>query len=73
MKPDPQADIRAAFKRRRERLGLSGHAMAKLLGMAQSRYHGIENSATVRLTPEIRAQLDKALSELEAEMRRQTG
>lgn len=71
MKPDPQASIRAAFKERRRRLGLRQADMADRLGIHKLAYARIETSS--RLTPQIRAQVDKVLSELEAEMRKQAG
>lgn len=69
MKSDPQSDIRAAFKRRRVQLGMTIAAMASMLDIHPQAYKRIESSSI--LTPELRAQLDKALTELETEFRAQ--
>ncbi len=69
MKPDPQAEIRAAFKQRRLRLGLTQEDMAARLGVNRIGYFRIETVS--RLTPEIRASVDRVLTELESEMRQQ--
>ena len=69
MKPDNQASIRAAFRERRKRLGVTQSEMEEHLGCNRRTYGRLETST--RLSPEIRAQLDKLLTELEDEMGRQ--
>ncbi len=67
--PDPQAEIRASFRARRRRLGLTHEDMADLLGVHRLAYYRYEHRS--RLTPEIRADIDRALTELEADLAKQ--
>lgn len=69
-KPDPQADIRASFRARRRRLGLRIDDMAEELGVHRLVYYRWERKS--RLTPEIRADIDRLLTELEADLAKQT-
>lgn len=70
MKPDPQADIRARFRRRREHLGLTQAEMAWELGLSRLVYSGLETARKKRLAPEICARIDAVLSKHEAALRK---
>lgn len=68
-KPDPQAEIRASFRARRRRLGLTHEDMADRLCIHRLAYYRYEHGA--RLPPEIRADIDRVLTQLEADLVKQ--
>jgi transcriptional regulator with XRE-family HTH domain len=67
MKPDSQADIRAAFRRRRERLGLRQEDMADAIGVARLVYARIEGAPRRKIiTPALAETIDLVLRRYEA-------